>query len=81
MMSTIQIDKKVPIPLKRNRRIYPFNEMEVKDSFEVPIENNPKMNARKQNIYMAIWRFCKANPNKKFTTASTEKGIRVWRIK
>ncbi|WP_339889768.1 hypothetical protein [uncultured Flavobacterium sp.] len=80
-MSTITIDKKVPLPLKRNRRIYPLDIMEVADSFEVKIENNNKAYSKKQNVYMAIWRFCKENTEKKFTTASTEKGIRIWRLK
>lgn len=80
-MSTIQIDKNVPIPLKRSRRIYPFNEMDIKDSFEVTIDDINKTLAKKQNLYVAIWRFCKEFPEKKFTTSSTKKGIRVWRIK
>ena len=80
-MSAIQIDKNIPLPKKRSRRIYPFSQMEVNDSFEVKIEDINNTLAKKQNVYVAIWRFCKEFPEKKFTTASTEKGIRIWRLK
>ncbi|WP_220761608.1 hypothetical protein [Flavobacterium sp. UMI-01] len=80
-MSTLKIEKNIPIPKKKNRRIYPFKEMDIEDSFQIKIENNVKSIQKKQNIYVAIWRFCKTNPDKKFTTASIPNGVRVWRIK
>ena len=80
MMSTITIEKNIPLPKKKSRRIYPFSEMDIEDSFQINIENDHKAISKKQNVYIAIWRFCKANPNKKFTTSTVDVGIRVWRI-
>lgn len=80
MMSTLAIEKNIPVPKKKNRRIYPFSEMDIEDSFQIAINNDEKANSKKQNVYMAIWKFCKANPDKKFTTATVDVGIRVWRI-
>ena len=37
MKKRIKIDKDVPMPAP-GRRIYPFDQMEIGDSFEVPIE-------------------------------------------
>jgi hypothetical protein len=80
MMSTLAIEKNIPVPAKVNGRLYPFHEMDIEDSFQVKIENDHKAITKKQNVYTAIWKFCKANPDKKFTTATVDVGIRVWRI-
>lgn len=80
-MSEILIEKNVPIPnTKKTRKIYPFEKMDVKDSFEIKIDAKKDILAQKQKIYVAVWRFCKKNEAIKFTTASTENSIRVWRI-
>lgn len=75
-VNTLKIEKNIPIPV---RTIYPFKDMQIGDSFFVSIGNDkPKYN-QKQNVYMAMWKFCQKNTNKKFTTASIDNGIRVWR--
>lgn len=80
-MSNIKIDKNIPLPKKKNRRVYPIDKMEINDSFFVSVPNKNEIEKRRQNIYIAIWRFCKKNTEKKFTTASVEGGVRVWRLK
>lgn len=77
----IEIEKNIPLPKKRNRRVYPIDKMEVKDSFFIAVSNKKDIEVKRQNVYIAIWRFCKKYPEKKFTTASVEGGVRVWRIK
>lgn len=73
----LQIDKNIPLPVKFS---FPFKEMEVGDSFLVCIDNSKSAYVQKQKVYMAMWKFCQNNTGKKFTTASVENGLRVWRI-
>lgn len=80
-MSKIQIQKNIPIPSKTTNRVYPFNEMEIGDSFLSEYKAEENKYAKSQKVYLAIWRFCQNNKDKKFTTKSTDYGIRVWRIK
>jgi hypothetical protein len=81
IMSKFIIEKNVPLPKKVSKRIYPFNEMEIGESFLVAIEENQNTYNQKQKIYMAMWRFCQVHPDKKFTTASYCNEVRIWRIK
>jgi hypothetical protein len=76
----IAIDKNIPIPSRVRNRVYPLNKMEVGDSFFKEIDENKSKHYEKQKIYMAVWRHCQNHSNKKFTTASEENGVRVWRI-
>jgi len=73
------IEKNIPIPKRVRNRVYPFHLMEVGDSFFKEIESNKNIYAEKQKIYLAIWRNSQRNTEKKFTTASVENGIRIWR--
>jgi hypothetical protein len=50
------------------------------DSFLIKLETKENLYKQKQKIYLAIWRFCQTNTDKKFTTASVEQGVRIWRI-
>ena len=76
----IKIDKHVPLP--GMRAVYPFSEMEVGDSFAVPIS---KKNTR-QIIYSS-GSYYKKRYNSAFgikTKTVTENGVdvfRVWRVK
>lgn len=78
-----QVDKNVPIPPPQDRRNikYPYKQLEVNDSFAVPIKE-------KRDIYTVM---CgvhvrnKRHPDKQFTsrvvTENNKKCVRVWRIK
>lgn len=68
----IQIDKNIAIPVKLK---YPFNEMEVGDSFYGEGEVRTKLST-------AAYLWCKKNNNDwKFITRRYENGYRVWRTK
>jgi len=74
-----KIEHNIPIPVSRSK--YPFDEMEVGDSFFVKCEKKDK--AKKQGILFSC-----ANQNAKrrksertFSTRQVDGGIRVWRIK
>lgn len=75
-MSNIVIDKGVPVPPSNvSRRKYPFDAMEVGDSFFVA--------GRQHKVYGAINWHTK-HSNKRFTTRKVVEngvaGIRVWRV-
>ena len=77
----IKIEKGVPLPNRISRRIYPFDKMLIGDSFLVKLNNEVKISIQKQKIYLAAWRFSQVHPETKFTTASYQNEVRVWRIK
>ena len=67
---TIKIDKNIPLPETRNR--YPFDKLEVGNSFFVE---------GKTNINGSRYHYVRKNHGKKFTTKRENGGLRVWRIK
>lgn len=75
-----EIDKGVEIPAPHGvatRRVYPFREMEIGDSFLVPGDGDKRqLQAR---IGSAASYYGKRN-NKRFVTRSVEGGVRVWRV-
>ena len=72
-----KIDKDIPIPSGYIK--FPFGEMEVGDSFFVPLGNREVSSIQASVMASAAGRF----PERKFLTRSLkdEKGVRVWRIK
>lgn len=69
-----QIEKNIPISTKRADIVkYPFSQMEVGDSFTVPIEERHK-------IAQSAFYFGKKN-GKKFATRREIDKIRVWRVR
>lgn len=72
-----KIEKSIPIPEARGRRAkkYPFEQMEVGDSFFVPLEEGKSPSAIHASIATAKHRL-----GINLTTAREEGGIRVWRI-
>lgn len=71
----MEIEKNIPIPRSHAEGVkYPFPQMEIGDSFVVPID-------RRVAVCMACLRY-KEKHGKQFTTRKTEDGksIRVWRI-
>jgi hypothetical protein len=75
----IKIEKNVPIPGKTKKKQYafPFEKMDVGDSFSVPFS---KSNYSK--LYLNSKRFTKDNSGFRFTLRKneTENWIRIWRV-
>lgn len=67
-----EIDKNLPLPKERVRGNYPYKEMEVGDSFHVPL-------GKMQVILNANYRASK-QLGWKFIARKDDKGVRVWRI-
>ena len=72
---TYKIDKAVPVPDTRfgsGKSKYPFDKMEVGDSFYAPIKQVTAISAtRHRTLY---W------PGEKYTTSKEGDGVRVFRI-
>ena len=70
----IEIEKNVPVPdavRLKERRKYPWHEMEVGDSFYVPKRS---INAISRAAYEA------SRNGRKFRCRSVDDGVRVWRL-
>lgn len=78
-MEVLAIEKNIPLPKIRGS-VYPFKKMDIADSFLIKLEKKENIYKQKQKIYLAIWRYCQVNTNKKFATASVKDGLRIWRI-
>ena len=80
----ITIDKAVPIPDKnksgKRKSVYPFNEMELNDSFLVPNPDNLSTIILRNRVNSAAVYHSKID-GMKFTVRDTVEGIRVWRTK
>ena len=73
-----EIEKNVPIEGKKRLSKYPFDKMEVGDSFLVPKEDYNNIHSMRAALFYTIK---KVDPNMKISTRTVEGGIRVWRIK
>ena len=71
-MSDYKIEKKVPVPTTASRNNYPFGEMEVGDSFSIPIGEEYVARAS------AYW-YSRTRPVK-FSIRRTKEGYRCWRV-
>lgn len=73
------IDKNIPIPLARRNSKYPFKDMEINDSFAIPVVNKKDTRKIQTRIVAAFYKI----KGKKFTTRiiPDKKEVRVWRIK
>lgn len=70
-MSKFVIEKDIPAPKGRNSK-YPFYDMEVGDSFVAPGTSRNNLSAAASAAGRKLRR--------KFVTADTENGPRVWRV-
>jgi hypothetical protein len=68
----IQVDKDIPVPTRRSRTLYPYEEMEVGDSFF--LEDMPLQQVCNSNLRAA------KRSGKKFSARTEDGGVRVWRI-
>ena len=73
-MAIITIDKNVPIPEKMRSK-YPWEQMEVGDSFEFL----PKL--AKHSVYAVTRTACLRFPGKRFETRRVGRQYRCWRVK
>lgn len=80
-MAKLIIEKNIPLPDKVGNKKYPFKDMVIGDSFIVKLNTEKPIINQKQNIYIAVWRYCQVHPEKKFTTASYDSEVRIWRTK
>ena len=78
----IQIESNIPYKRKgATHQGYPFKDMNVGDSFLVPLGGKKEYSVR-PNLYTAAKMFCVNNNLKwKFKTAAEQNGIRIWRVK
>ncbi len=71
------------VPLKKGQsgqpQLYPFDSMEIGDSFEVGEHTRSKANSIYGSIYHYIGK--KANKKKKFALRNVEGKLRIWRKK
>lgn len=68
----IKIDKKVALPKASQRGVYPFTDMDVGDSFTVPLKN---AKSARTAAYAYARRY-----GVKFTTRTSDgKTLRIWR--
>ena len=68
----IQVDKDIPVPTRRSRTLYPYEEMEVGDSFF--LEDMPLQQVCTSNLRAG------KRSGKKFSARTEDGGVRVWRI-
>jgi len=75
------IEQDVPTPAGRSK--YPFQEMEVGDSFFVPLEDETLAKRRAQSVRAQAGRFGKIN-GVKFSIRTLDEdgqvGVRCWRV-
>jgi hypothetical protein len=79
----VQIEKNIPIPEPKKRKTkYPFQQMEVGDSFFYPLKEECNTALLQMKLNNAACTYCrKNNEGKKFKTTQLKSGVRVWRIK
>lgn len=69
-MSEFKIEHDIPIPPSRGRTKYPFDQMQVGDSFL----------SRSHGVTSATGYYAKLHPGVKFRQRKVSGGWRVWRI-
>lgn len=69
----IKIDDDIPVPTGSSRRKYPFDELQVGQSFEV-VGKVPNEISGSKNLAIKRTGF-------EFKAAKSDKGVRVWRTK
>lgn len=85
-MSEFKIEKNVPVPVSytKNNLKYPFDQMEVGDSFFIPFKEG-QSNEEKRKITNAVSSSCFTYKRAKklnditFATRMTKEGVRCWR--
>ena len=68
------------IPLRKTRIKFPFEEMEVGDCFDIPL-NDVNGNIIRSTVAGSVRCYRKFNPEFKIVTRTVDDVIRVWRVK
>ena len=76
----IEHDIEIPDSFLEGRNIYPFNEMQIGDSFLVLPETEDESLRLYNNVQAAASMYAKRN-NVKFSARRETIGIRIWRVK
>ena len=81
-----KIESKVPVDEtavslgpKPTRVFYPFDQMEVGNSFSVPVIRGKTAKQIQKSLYYCVRNFQKKNPKAEFKIAIQNKEVRVWR--
>jgi hypothetical protein len=77
-MEKIKIEKGIPMPTKKE---YPWDEMEIGDSFFVKANDNDIVKTHSSIQSLGIRWFRVHKPDGKVATRKVEGGVRIWRIK
>lgn len=83
IITTYEIEHGIPIPEKEKApSIFPFDKMQVGDSFKVPIILNKTPKSKYNTVHTAIGRYRKTHPEQRFAIRyiCKEECIRCWRI-
>jgi len=78
-----KIEKNIPIPLSTREHKYPFDDMEIGDSFLAHWKTKNLTKKEKNNMVTSIKGASRAVrlKGKKFCTRCNGKGVRCWRTK
>ena len=76
----MKIEKDIPIPKIRSNSKYPFDRMEVGDSFLVEMESYSLSKHSSISSCAISWAI-RNNKDAKFSCRRVKNGIRLWRIK
>ena len=79
MMTEYKVDKKLPMPVFKERGVsrYPFDKMDVGDSFFVPMVDVASMKSLRQTTY----NINRKKAPKSFKLSTEENGYRIFRVK
>jgi hypothetical protein len=75
----MDIEKNVPFERKKKETKYPFDKMEVGDSFFVECDEFNSSSRRASTMALALYHT--KSEKKKFKSALCDGGFRVWRVK
>ncbi len=75
---TIAIEKDIPMPQRTRLPELPFGDMEIGDSFLVPLPDQDYQAVA--SLRQRVSRFQRQNEPKKFSTVKSDGGMRVFRI-
>lgn len=75
------IDKNVPIPAKKERRTYPWPDMDIGDSFRLEFPSHLSKDEFQRNVLSAgrCW-LARNNKQAKIVSRRDETGVRFWMI-
>lgn len=81
-----EIEKNVPVPRMsgpRSAPVFPFDKMEIGDSFKIPIKSweKPRIVQNRLSAAAARWRALPGNADFLIKTRKDGNAVRCWRVK